>query len=890
MVQIVVTLAADGAAEDLPEWRAFTGQTREAAHSRGWLDALHPADRAHAMRLWEAQEPADAPREAEVRIRREDGAYRAFVARLAPLPAAGGAERAWVGIFTDVTSAKRMEQALTAARDELAAHVADTARLQELLTRLSAAPDIPAMLREVLLAALELQSSDRGVVLLFDPLNQDLSPSASVGLPDGVLRLIEHLPIGAPLIDQRQVMVIVPDVESDPLLAPYHELARLFGIRALYSVPLVTLRGEVVGALVTGFGDQHAPAPRERLLVELFARQAADVLDRARLLAAEQQAHAAAEARAAELAAVIEAITDGVYLHAADGSLLLTNAAGRRVNPRVIQEEYLTHPFGERISQLDVRDAEGQPLAPEDTPVAHVLRGEVLTGEQTVDTRMRTDDGREILLNVSGAPLRGEGGEIRGGVIVTRDVTERRALEQRMGDALGALLDMAETLVSGVADLDEAARRGATRAVARRLADLTCRVLGCRRVSILAIEPETETMRPIAVAGLAPAQEQHWWEVESREHRLGEAPSDPAVLARLRAGETVVLDMSQPPFRDQPNPLSAISPLVAPMRLGERMVGLLALDHGPVAHVYAPDETALAGAVAKLCALVIERERLQAAREQAQTRELALREANFRMDEFLSIASHELRTPLTTIRANVQLIERRLRSLLLAADTESADDQGARVAAGTLEAALTQRLESLQLLLNRTDRQTLRLDRLVGDLLDVSRIQAGNLDLRLEPCDLARVVREAVEEQRASWPERRLTLALPAGPLAVMADADRIGQVVTNYLTNALKYSPAREPVAVVVRVEHARAKRGQPRVRVRVRDHGPGLLADEQARIWERFHRVPGITLQSGSGVGLGLGLYIAKTIVERHGGTVGVESAPAAGSTFWFTLPLAI
>ncbi len=76
----------------------------------------------------------------------------------------------------------------------------------------------------------------------------------------------------------------------------------------------------------------------------------------------------------------------------------------------------------------------------------------------------------------------------------------------------------------------------------------------------------------------------------------------------------------------------------------------------------------------------------------------------------------------------------------------------------------------------------------------------------------------------------------------------------------------------------------------MRVRDHGPGLLADEQARIWERFHRAPGIVLQSGSGVGLGLGLYIAKTIVEGHGGVVGVESAPAAGgSTFWFTLPLA-
>src|SRR5258705_9003009 len=109
MTQIVATLAADGAAVDLPEWRAFTGQTREAVQGRGWLEALHPADRAHAMRLWEAQEPADAPREAEGRIRREDGAYREFVARLAPVPAAEREEHAWVGIFTDVTSATRME-------------------------------------------------------------------------------------------------------------------------------------------------------------------------------------------------------------------------------------------------------------------------------------------------------------------------------------------------------------------------------------------------------------------------------------------------------------------------------------------------------------------------------------------------------------------------------------------------------------------------------------------------------------------------------------------------------------------------------------------------------------------------------------------------------------
>jgi signal transduction histidine kinase len=76
--------------------------------------------------------------------------------------------------------------------------------------------------------------------------------------------------------------------------------------------------------------------------------------------------------------------------------------------------------------------------------------------------------------------------------------------------------------------------------------------------------------------------------------------------------------------------------------------------------------------------------------------------------------------------------------------------------------------------------------------------------------------------------------------------------------------------------------------VRVAVRDHGPGLSAEQQAHLFERFYRVPGIEQQSGSGTGLGLGLYICRTIVERHGGTIGVKSAPRAGSTFWFTLPL--
>jgi signal transduction histidine kinase len=113
-----------------------------------------------------------------------------------------------------------------------------------------------------------------------------------------------------------------------------------------------------------------------------------------------------------------------------------------------------------------------------------------------------------------------------------------------------------------------------------------------------------------------------------------------------------------------------------------------------------------------------------------------------------------------------------------------------------------------------------------------------------------------------------------------VADADRIGQVVANYVTNALKYSPPDQPVDVSVAVRRAQAC-------VAVRDAGPGIPKADRAQVWELFQRGSGVTPQGGS---LGLGLYISRAIVEAHGGQVGVKSAVGKGSTFWFTLPLSV
>jgi signal transduction histidine kinase len=266
--------------------------------------------------------------------------------------------------------------------------------------------------------------------------------------------------------------------------------------------------------------------------------------------------------------------------------------------------------------------------------------------------------------------------------------------------------------------------------------------------------------------------------------------------------------------------------------------------------------------------VALEHEQLRREQELTRAHEEALREANQRMEVFLSIVAHELKTPLTSLSGNLELLGWRLDGL----SGGGSGVQGATHVVGTM-----------RLLVARCEDSLRWLARLVNDLLDDSRIREGRLDLHLERCDLAIVVSQAVEEQQLLAPAREIRLVeLAAQPVPVIADGDRVKQVVTNYLTNALKYSREDQPVDVMVQSE------GEA-VRISVRDRGVGVPIAEQEQIWTRFHRAPGIAVQSGSGRGMGIGLHISKTIVERHHGQVGVESAPGQGSTFWFTLPLA-
>ena len=248
----------------------------------------------------------------------------------------------------------------------------------------------------------------------------------------------------------------------------------------------------------------------------------------------------------------------------------------------------------------------------------------------------------------------------------------------------------------------------------------------------------------------------------------------------------------------------------------------------------------------------------------------AHKEVERHKDFFLAVAGHELRTPLTALKGTVQLTERRVKQLVRKAEKRSPE--------------LCPLIDDLLKRLAVVDRQVDVQTHLISDLLDLSRITTRTLKLELGRCDLASLVRETVEDLRAAAPARSFLLALPESPtvVPVLADRERISQVIMNYGTNAIRYSPPDQPIQIGLSLQEGSV------VRVWVRDRGPGIAPEVQQEVWQQFHQVKGTVAQAGSRKGLGLGLYLCQMLIAQHHGEVGVESRLGEGSTFWFTLSL--
>ena len=260
---------------------------------------------------------------------------------------------------------------------------------------------------------------------------------------------------------------------------------------------------------------------------------------------------------------------------------------------------------------------------------------------------------------------------------------------------------------------------------------------------------------------------------------------------------------------------------------------------------------------------------LDAARTELQTSYEKLQELDKLKSQFLSIASHELKTPITAMSGFVQIAVRRIKRRLGAGRPNEVDWKKE-------EETLLEQLEVVQ-------RQTGKLARLVDELLDVSRIESGRLELRVVDVDLPELVAEVMRRHQLMATKHDLRLHYdPDRKLNVRGDRDHLEQVLNNLIGNAMKYSPDGGAIEVTV------SRAGEQEIEFSVVDHGIGIRPAELARVFGLFYRSPDRNARDVGG--MGLGLYITKEIVDRHNGRIWAESDVGHGTTFHVALPASV
>jgi signal transduction histidine kinase len=327
-------------------------------------------------------------------------------------------------------------------------------------------------------------------------------------------------------------------------------------------------------------------------------------------------------------------------------------------------------------------------------------------------------------------------------------------------------------------------------------------------------------------------------------------PVPGTVLERIVAGEVVLRrDLGENEFPEDRHltDLGLRSELLAPLLIGARPIGMLSVSRAEV-DAFTEDEVELVALLGRLAATAVQNIRAYEA-ERSTVDEL--RRLSALRADFVSLVSHELRSPMAAVIGAARTLQDRWRTL-------NPD----------------QREAFLALIADETN----RLAALIGDVLDTSRIEAGTFNYRFSDIDLSMLVSDAVGAAVVGQDEVHVRADVPEALPRIRGDAERLRQVLSNLIDNAVKYSPAGDEVAV-------RARRENGRVLIEVSDNGPGIPLDQQRLIFEKFGRadVPG-----GSKPGTGLGLFIARSIAEAHGGTLDVRSRPDAGTTFVLSLPV--
>jgi PAS domain S-box-containing protein len=535
--------------------------------------------------------------------------------------------------------------------------------------------------------------------------------------------------------------------------------------------------------------------------------------------------------------AMIAGMSDGVLLVDGEGNSVFINPAGQRL----LGKSEIGVPIYKQAEVYRLRDEHGRILDPQELPAAQALSTGRLVQDVTV--LIAREGAERVAVSMSATPLR-EDGHTSGVVVTFRDITERRALEEQMQVQAERAQILADAGAFFSSNIDPT---WVTQAIAERVAE----VLGDWSAVILRSGDGKELSvasiyhRDMASLGLA------WSYIYRQPLTVGEGIIGQVVATGYPSMMTDVprtLGDVTNPGTYHPTPAKLASLLVLPLRTRRELLGALVIAANDPDRAMNDDKLPLAEFLAERAALAIENAKLYTEQVEARRK---VEDLSRLKDEFLSIASHELRTPVTSIKGYTQLAKMLIK-----------------------EGDLTTSEEYLDIALDQID----RMSRLILELLDVSRIETGRLEIRREPIAWPQFVRDVVHRHHTTVSDRRFHVSVPDDGKVVTGDRDRLEQVLGNLLENAVKYSPDGSDVTVTVE------DRGETLITA-VCDRGIGIPADELNQVFERFHR--GRQVSSTNYGGLGLGLYITKQIIERHGGSIWVESKEGQGTTFYFSLP---
>lgn len=538
---------------------------------------------------------------------------------------------------------------------------------------------------------------------------------------------------------------------------------------------------------------------------------------------------------------MIAGMSEGVMLVDAEGKTAFLNPAAQRL----LNRSELGVPIFKHAETYGLVNDQGAPIDAKELPAARALSTERAVRDDTM--RIASGD-RQIAISMSATPLH-EDGRISGVIVTFRDITERLRLEEELQLQAERAQILADAGAFFASNIDPV---WVNQAIAERVAE----VLGDWAAVILKSADTNELRvasiyhREMASLGLA------WSYIYRQPLIVGEgiigqvvSTGYPSLTQNLGTSSPVTAE-SELGGGYHAAPMKLASLLILPLRTRREMLGALVIAANDPERAMTDEKLPLAEILAERAALAIENAKLYTEQVDARRK---VEDLSRLKDEFLSIASHELRTPVTSIKGYTQLAK----ALIHENDLVTSE-------------------EYLDVALDQID----RMSRLILELLDVSRIETGRLEIRREPIAWSTFVCDVVHRHHTAVSDRRFQLNVPVSNKRVIGDRDRLEQVLGNLMENAVKYSP--DSSEIIVSLEER-----DDQLITSIADRGIGIPSDELGQVFERFHR--GRQVSSTNYGGLGLGLYITKQIVERHGGTIWVESREGQGTTFSFSLPVA-